>query len=166
MRLRGIELYDELKRYCIDSPERPDFHPELTLMSHIAIVMSKAVKTGDRDLLYAAAIHDLFKPLVHGGEMKKAPCGTWYVSNPDHPKLAAEWIDREDDVKHWLWFVGADWRVVKTICLYHMEMKHLDKMNRKTIWNLGRKAVELSGNGDIWNKLIAFRSCDDMVDRW
>lgn len=160
------KIFDELFMHCIDSPERTDFHPEGDLLSHFCIVLNRAASLNDNDLRMAAGIHDLFKPIIHGGEMKQAPNGSWYAFSPDHPKMAADWIEREDDIKHWCWSQGADWRVVKTICRFHMDMKQIDFMNRKTVWKLNREAVEMSGCGDIWTKLLLFRKCDNMLQPW
>lgn len=164
--MNAPKVVNDLLALCVGSLERPDFHPERTLDRHIAKVQAKAWAKGDLDLFGAATLHDLFKPIDHGGELKRTPDGVWYVSNPEHPVMAAHLVKTDDDVKHWLWAMGADWKTVMTLCMFHMEMKHVDEMNRKSVWKLNRNAVEMSGNGDIWNKLVAFRSCDDMLNRW
>lgn len=46
--------------------EHPVYHPEGTLNRHVLIVAAKALLlTGNKDLVLAALLHDVYKPL-HG----------------------------------------------------------------------------------------------------
>lgn len=152
------QMMIELQHACSGSLERPDFHPERTLDAHIELVVEKATLIGNPNLIMSAMLHDLWKP--QDGDYKKTPNGVWYWSNPKHAEQAADWILREDDVKHEIWIKGANWRIVEGIVRYHMQIKNLEKMSKTGKIRLSRKC------GAYWNELILFRSCDDMIGRY
>jgi len=149
------KIYLELWDNCIGSLERPDFHPERYLNVHIDIVTRNAIKTGNQNLVMAAKIHDLFKPV--SGSMKKDTNGEFYWSNPEHATQAADWILEQDDIKHWCWTNGADWRTVEGIVRYHMVAKNFAGMSHNGLMRYSRLC------GQYWSQLILFTQCDDMI---
>jgi len=110
-----------LLRQCHSFEDHPVYHPERYLINHILIVTLRAVLITDNpNLVMTAIIHDLFKP--QGTQLKETPEGK-YISNPDHPKQAYEFIHNNDDVKYWIRNFKADYNIVAELCKWHMACK-------------------------------------------
>lgn len=84
---------------------RTEFHPEPTVAHHVALVALRAMLvTGDRDVVLAALVHDLFKP------------------SRDHAQLGADWL-QTDEGRFWVWQRRGNLQTVTGLVLDHMNLK-------------------------------------------
>ena len=115
-----MDKIKSLLRRAHSHEDHPVYHPEKYLINHIMLVTLRSLYfTGDANLIMASIIHDLFKP---DGKEIILPEGK-YISNPDHPKQAYEFIHSNDDVKYWIKNYNADYNIVAEICKWHMACK-------------------------------------------
>lgn len=121
------DSYKQLYKGCIESPERPDYHPERYLHKHIQIVFANALKSDNPDLLFAALLHDIAKPFSNRtSTLKSVQIGEKvykYFSNPLHPKEAERVINDNKDIQQWIEQYGANIETVKIITREHMRYK-------------------------------------------
>lgn len=129
--------------------ERPDYHPEESVYEHIKIVTERLLQTNDPDLVMTGIFHDIGKFVKN----IKVDHTTWPTA-PDHPKYAADMVDKHRD---WIWWYGANPDNVRWLCLNHMKFKGYEKMNKKTPARLD------IASSPIYNKLVIFDKADRML---
>lgn len=100
--------------------EHPIYHPESVLSNHIKIVGLKALFLKNKELICAAILHDICKPIQ--GEYADID-GIKYWTNKNHDKGAFDLIHNDDDIRYWIKQTGANIDNVANICLHHMNCK-------------------------------------------
>jgi len=126
-------------------PQGHVWHPEGNVLVHTKIVVNRAIKTKNPNIILAAFYHDLGKvdtttPNDNGG-----------YSAHNHEVISSEIVDYSRDViRHF----GGDPNVVHWLVKNHMRVKYLDEMTPKKRKNL----VD-----HIWfPQLLEFKPCDQM----
>ena len=137
-------------------PDHPLYHPEGTTFQHILKVYNKATKAGYINLVFAALIHDICK--ADSGYWKEYE-GIQYWSNPDHPQQAYDLLMACDELKFYIWTQQGDYNLIANICLYHQQVKEMTDTTKF----LRR---QLQGDNLLLGYLLAFRTLDDMINRY
>lgn len=122
------EKYHYLYNRYFDSPERLDYHPEGTLGAHINITVDRAIESGDINLVFIAALHDICKGIMNErGGIKEITANDGriftYHSNPEHGYHAYKYIMKHKEIQDWINDSGANLRYVTTVVKLHMKHK-------------------------------------------
>lgn len=140
------KVYKDQYLKCIDSLERPDFHPERFLHRHIEICTERALKTKNANLIMAAMLHDICKPdipySISNPERYVKIDGVEYKfwSNPNHADQATKFIDENKSIQKWVEEFGANLETVKVLVKEHMRFKSFLKGERNE--KGGMKAIK------------------------
>ena len=130
--------------------ERPDFHPESSAKEHIRIVVNRAIRFGDLDIIMAAFFHD-----IHKVDTMKINEKTGWPTSPGHDKWAMKTIENDIMARDFITTFGADPDTVGGICGEHMRMHQMSRMRpskQETMMNL-----------PFFDKLAVFACFDDMM---
>ena len=121
------QLYDQAPTHIQDKfidlatmRERPDYHPESSAKEHIEIVVRRAIKFGDLDIILAAFFHD-----IHKYDTMKINERTGYPTSPGHDKWAQKTIEKDNAVRDFISSFGADPDTVAGLCGQHMRMHQM-----------------------------------------
>lgn len=144
-----IHIQDKLNELK-DMRERPDFHPEPSVFHHIEIVTNRCIEFGDKDLICAGIFHD-----IHKLDTMQINPKTGHPTSPAHDKWAMKTIERDYEVRKWIWEFGADPDTVAGLCGQHMRMHQLSKM-RPT-----KQKIMMAL--PFFDKLAVFACFDDML---
>lgn len=142
--------------------ERPDYHPEESAFHHVRIVTERLFVTNDIDLIFAGALHDIFK-----AKTAKINEKTGYITCPGHDKLAAEFVLDDPDVFEWITKNGGDPKTVSSLCGDHMRFHQFGEMKkskqREFISRPHWDKLKILGAAD--NMLVEF-DLDDLEKSW
>jgi len=159
-----IEIEDQLNK-SIDSLDHPVYHPEKTLIKHIDIVIGRALERPEKELHFAAMLHDITKsgwcPALWSGRIgnsKTIESGT-YWQNSNHHNQAEDFMSISN-IKKWIISNGVDFDKCRLIVKNHMRMKYYisGQMKPKTSIKMKSELME------IWELLFYFSDyCDNML---
>jgi hypothetical protein len=161
------EAYIKLLQYCSGSPERPDYHPERDLLSHIEIVFLNALYYAkNKNLIMAALLHDLCKPC--SGVFKSVQIDGKvyeYWSNPYHAQEASRFIEQNESVQQWIEQNNANVQTVQYLVHEHMKFKSYVQGEKGLKGGMKEtkriKYAEKAGN--LLSLQRDFNLCDDML---
>jgi hypothetical protein len=103
--------------------QRPDYHPEGDVYTHVKIVYDRALTEGDINMMITAIFHDIGKAYTSRYNPVKK-----YWSSPGHEMSSVRFVER---FKDWIKEQGADYDIVHFVTKNHMIMRILHQMRRQ-----------------------------------
>jgi len=137
-----IELLKEIE-------QNPEHHPEGCVYNHEKIVVNRAIKYGDIDIIIAALFHDLGKAFT----TKMSEKGHW--TSYGHEQKSSDIVQR---YKKWIEEQGANYDIVYFIVSNHMRIHFIDKMKPSKV-----KALK---SHPYFPKLEIFSKMDEMIGEY
>ena len=134
--------------------ERPDYHPEESVYTHIKIVTERLIPTADKNLILSGILHDICKfDTVRKNER------TGWPTSPGHDIAAKELIIKTPKISEWIDDFGAQSDIVAEICGAHMRIHQLPEMRETK----RKDQIEEWKKIGIWEQLQIFGDADSML---
>ncbi len=127
-------------------PQDPEWHKEGNVYNHTEIVVNKAFKYNDIDLILAALYHD------NGKDRTTYTDEEGKVRSGGHEEKSVEVVDMYEK---WIKNAGGNFGIIRNIVKYHMVIKIPGQM--------GRKLKSFIESSDFYDKLLLFSKCDKMT---
>lgn len=136
-----IECLNKLR----NSPQRPDFHPEIWVYEHIAYVTGQLLGES-KELQWTGLFHDLGKL-----ETSKVNPKTGHITSYDHDRVSARYVEKfKDDIPS-----DVDYDMVHWLVLNHMRAKYVHRMKET-------KRLQMTEH-EYWPAMEIFNAADDMT---
>lgn len=128
-------------------PQRPDYHPEIWVYDHIAIVTGGMIVNGNSpELIWAGLFHDLGKL-----ETSKVNIKTGHIISYGHEDVSAKYVEKFASVMP----DTVDYDTVLWLVKNHMRAKQVDRM--------GSSKAEVLTSNPNWGLMWSFGKYDNMV---